>query len=76
MEALLSLEKNKSLTNTSYSNESKIKFLQILQGTTRRTCCQKYEKRDIVSAYAHIKCDTLLPLYAADPNGYFSISDV
>ena len=39
-------EKKKSLTNTFYLNEDKFKFLQLLQDTTRHTCCQKHEKRD------------------------------
>ena len=32
------------LTNTSFLNKGKIKFLQIIQDTKRQKCCQKHKK--------------------------------
>ena len=43
--------------NTSFLDKSKVKFLQIKQGTIRQKCCQNM-KRDIVSVYLHISRDT------------------
>ena len=38
-------EKQPFLTNTSFLNKSKVKFLQIKQDTIKQKHCQKYEKR-------------------------------
>ena len=38
-------EKWTFLTNTSFFNNDKVKFLQIKQGTLRQKCYQKHEKR-------------------------------
>ena len=34
-----------NLTNTSFLNKGKVKFLQITQDTIRQKCLQKHEKR-------------------------------
>ena len=44
--------------NTSFLIKDKVKFLQIKQDTIRQKCCQKHKKRDSVSEYVHMKCDT------------------
>ena len=38
-------EKWPFLTNTSFFNKDKVKFLKIKQDTIRQKCCQKHEKR-------------------------------
>ena len=38
-------EKQPFLTNRSYSNEGKVKFLQIIGKSKGQTCFKKYEKR-------------------------------
>ena len=38
-------EKQPFLTNTSFMNKGKVKFLQIKQDTIRQKYCQKHEKR-------------------------------
>ena len=48
------------LTNTSFLNKSKVKFLQIKQDTTKNKCCQKHEKR-CASAHVHMRRDALPP---------------
>ena len=53
----------KKLPSTSYLNESKIKFLQIIQGTIEKHIA-KNMKRDSVRAYVNTKHDSPLPLYA------------
>ena len=40
----LVVEKQPFLTNTSFLNKDKVKFLQIKQDTIRPKCCQKHEK--------------------------------
>ena len=53
-------EKLPFVTNTYFLNKGNVKFVQIKQDTIRQKCCQNM-KRDSVSAYVHIKRDTLSP---------------
>ena len=55
----MTTEINPFLTNTSFLNEGKVKFLQMKQGNIR----QKHEK-DRVITYVHMRRDTPLSLYA------------
>ena len=48
------------MTNATFLNEGKVKFLQIKQDSMKK---QKM-KRDSVSAYVHMRRDSSLPLYA------------
>ena len=40
-------EKQPFLTNTSFLNKCKVKFLQIKQNTITQKCCQEHEKRHV-----------------------------